>query len=262
MDTLAQLTPQLKHLRLSGVLDSLEVRNRQAIEDRLSYTEFLSRVLEDEVERRNQKQLRLRLRRAAFRGDKTLESFDFAVNPTINRQQLFDLATGLYIQRHENVLICGPTGVGKSHLAQALGHEACRRGYDVLFVSAPKLLQHLHGGRADNTYERRLQTYLRPDLLIVDDFGLKPLRPPEDETFHDLMAERYERAATVLTSNLDFGEWGEAFPANKLLGAATLDRLRHGAYRLILDGDSYRSPKPLPPAASHPVAKGGKTTHA
>jgi DNA replication protein DnaC len=113
MDTLAQLTPQLKHLRLSGVLDSLEVRNRQAIEDRLSYTEFLSRVLEDEVERRNQKQLCLRLRRAAFRGDKTLESFDFAFNPTINRQQLFDLATCLYIQRHENVLICGPTGVGK-----------------------------------------------------------------------------------------------------------------------------------------------------
>jgi len=240
MDTLAQLTPQLKHLRLSGVLDSLEVRNRQAIEDRLSYTEFLSRVLEDEVERRNQKQLRLRLRRAAFRGDKTLESFDFAFNPTINRQQLFELATGLYIQRHENVLICGPTGVGKSHLAQALGHEACRRGYDVLFVSAPKLLQHLHGGRADNTYERRLQTFLRPDLLIVDDFGLKPLRPPSSEDWFDVIAERYERGSLIVTSNRALNEWPDLF-GDPLLASAGLDRLFHNAHALTITGNSYRA---------------------
>jgi DNA replication protein DnaC len=240
MDSLAQLTPQLKHLRLSGVLDSLEVRNRQAVEERLSYTEFLSRVLEDEVERRNQKQLRLRLRRAAFRGDKTLESFDFAFNPTINRQQLFDLATCLYLQRHENVLICGPTGVGKSHLAQALGHEACRRGYDVLFVSAPKLLQHLHGGRADNTYERRLQTYLRPDLLIVDDFGLKPLRPPSSEDWFDVIAERYERGSLIVTSNRALNEWPDLF-GDPLLASAGLDRLFHNAHALTITGNSYRA---------------------
>lgn len=240
METLAQLAPQLKHLRLSGLLDSLEVRNRQAIEERLSYTEFLSRLLEDEVERRNQKQLRLRLRRAAFRGDKTLESFDFAFNPTINRQQLFDLATCLYVQRHENVLICGPTGVGKSHLAQALGHEACRRGYDVLFVSAPKLLQHLHGGRADNTYERRLQTYLRPDLLIIDDFGLKPLRPPSSEDWFDVIAERYERGSLIVTSNRALNEWPDLF-GDPLLASAGLDRLFHNAHALTITGTSYRA---------------------
>jgi len=251
METLAQLTPQLKHLRLSGVLDSLEVRNRQAIEDRLSYTEFLSRVLEDEVERRNQKQLRLRLRRAAFRGDKTLESFDFAFNPTINRQQLFDLATCLYIQRHENVLICGPTGVGKSHLAQALGHEACRRGYDVLFVSAPKLLQHLHGGRADNTYERRLQTYLRPDLLILDDFGLKPLRPPSSEDWFDVIAERYERGSLIVTSNRALNEWPDLF-GDPLLASAGLDRLFHNAHALTITGNSYRARSRQLPTASPP----------
>jgi DNA replication protein DnaC len=114
METLAQLVPQLKHLRLSGLLESLEVRNRQAAEERLSYVEFLSRLLEDEIERRAQKQLHLRLRRSGLRSDKTLESFDFSFNPTINRQLVFDLATGLYIQRRENVLICGPTGVGKT----------------------------------------------------------------------------------------------------------------------------------------------------
>lgn len=240
MDTLAQLTPQLKQLRLSGLLESLEVRNRQAVEERLSYLEFLARLLEDEVARRAQKQLGLRLRRAAFRSDKTLESFDFSFNPTLNRQQLFDLATGLYIQRHENVLICGPTGVGKSHLAQALGHEACRRGYDVLFVSAPKLLQHLHGGQADGTYERRLQAYLRPDLLIVDDFGLKPLRAPGDEDWFDLIAERYERGSLIVTSNRALSEWPDLF-GNPLLASAGLDRLFHHAHAITITGDSFRA---------------------
>ena len=240
MDTLTQLAPQLKHLRLSGLLDSLDLRNRQAVEERLSYVEFLSRLLEDEVERRNHKQLCLRVRRAAFRGDKTLESFDFSFNPTINRQQLFDLATGLYIQRHENVLICGPTGVGKSHLAQALGHEACRRGHDVLFISTPKLLQHLNGGRADNTYERRLQTYLRPDLLIVDDFGLKPLRSPNSEDWFDVIAERYERGSLIVTSNRALNEWPDLF-GDPLLASAGLDRLFHNAHAITITGGSYRA---------------------
>jgi DNA replication protein DnaC len=123
------------------------------------------------------------------------------------------------------------------------------------------LLASLRQAQAVGTYERRFQTLVNVPLLIIDDFGLKPLRPPEDETFHDLVAERYERAVTVLTSNLDFGEWGDAFPGNKMLGAATLDRLRHGAYRLILDGESYRSPKPLSPPAPPPVAKGVKNSH-
>jgi len=240
MDTLAQLTPQLKHLRLSGILESLEVRNRQAVEERLSYVEFLTRLLEDEVERRAQKQLHLRLRRSCLRSDKTLEAFDFNFNPTINRQQVFDLATGLYVQRHENILICGPTGVGKSHLAQALGHEACRRGYDVLFVSAPKLLQHLNGGRADGSYARRLNTYLWPDLLIVDDFGLKPLRPPAPEDWFDLIAERYERGSLLVTSNRALSEWPELF-GDPLLASAGLDRLFHNAHAVTITGESFRA---------------------
>jgi len=240
MDALAQLAPQLKHLRLSGVLDSLDLRNRQAVDERLSYLEFLARVLEDEVERRAQKQLHLRLRRAAFHGDKTLETFDFAFNPTVNRQLIFDLAAGSYIQRHENVLICGPTGVGKSHLAQALGHEACRRGYDVLFASAPRLLQHLNGGRADGTYERRLQTYLRPEVLIVDDFGLKPLQTTSAEDWFDIITERYEHGSLIITSNRALSEWPDLF-SNPILASAGLDRLFHHAHAVTITGDSFRA---------------------
>ena len=137
------------------------------------------------------------------------------------------------------VLIAGPCGTGKSHLAQAIGHCAVQKGIDVLFFTQAKLLANLHAARATNTYEKRFQTLAKVDLLIIDDFGLKPLKSPQDEDLHDLIDERYEQKSTIITSNLDFSEWGQAFP-NKLLGAATLDRLRHNAYRLILEGESYR----------------------
>ncbi len=240
MELNPHLTPQLKRLRLSGILDTLEVRHQQAIQDKLSYLEFLSRLLQDEVERREQKQLQLRLRRAAFPADKTLEGFDFAFNPTINRQQVLDLATGSYVSQRRNVLLCGPTGVGKSHLAQALGHEACRRGYDVLFVSTHKMLSHLKGGRADGSLERRFQTYLRPDLLILDDFGLKPLHPPGAEDLFDVILERYERGAILLTSNRAPSEWPDLF-GNPLLASAALDRLADRAHVLVITGSSYRA---------------------
>lgn len=249
MNPLPELTPHLKQLRLSGILDSLESRNRQAIDAKLAYTEFLALLIQDEVARREQKKLQTRLRRASFRAQKTIEQFDFARLPGLNRALIQDLATGRYLDEKVAVLIAGPCGTGKSHLAQALGHCAVRQGADVIFTTQTQLVGSLHAARATGVFDRRFAHYAKADLLIVDDFGLKPLRPPHDEDFHDLVAERYERAATILTSNLDFAEWGDAFPANKVLGAATLDRLRHGAYRVILDGDSYRTPRPLPEAS-------------
>jgi len=119
-----------------------------------------------------------------------------------------------------------------------------RQGADVLFVSQTQLLGQINAARATGSYERKMQTLARVALLIIDDFGLKPLKHGQDEDLHDLVAERYERNATIVTSNLDFSEWGDAFP-NKLLGAATLDRLRHRAHQVILDGQSYRAPRPL-----------------
>ena len=226
---------------MSGILETLEVRNRQAIDEKLSFVEFLERLLEDEVERRGQKQLTLRLRRAGFLGDKTLEGFDWSFNPSINRQQVLDLATCQWIERKEVSLIVGPSGVGKSHLAQALGHEACRRGYNVLFTSVAKMLAHLNGGRADGTYERRLAVYLRPELIILDDFGLKTLRGFEPEDLYEVINERYERGSILATSNRDYSEWPDAFGENSLLASAALDRLAHRAHLITITGSSYRA---------------------
>lgn len=235
-----QVSAQLKHLRLSGVVETLAARERQAIDAKWSYLDFLSRLLADEIERRAQKQLALRVRRSLVNTTKTLEGFDFSINPSINRQQILALASGDYLRQKRNVLICGPSGVGKSHLAQALGHEACRQGYDVVFITTHKLLQQLNGGRADGSYQRRLETYLRADLLILDDFGLRALTPPGPEDLYEVIAERYEQGSIVLTSNRAPSEWPDVF-GNPLLASAGLDRLAHHAESVVMTGRSFRA---------------------
>jgi DNA replication protein DnaC len=262
MNPVPELGPYLKQLRLSGILDSLEARNRQAIDSKLAYTEFLALLIEDEVARREQKKFQLRLRRAAFRTSKTLEQFDFERLPQLNRALVHELATGRYLDEHVPVLIVGPCGTGKSHLAQALGHCAIRQGVDVLFTTCAQLVATMNAARAMGSYERKLASLARIPLLVIDDFGLKPLRPPADEDLHDLIAERYESAATIVTSNLDFTEWDQAFPANRLLASATLDRLRHNAYCLVLDGESFRAPRLAPGASRGKLANGAKNTQA
>jgi DNA replication protein DnaC len=259
MNPMPELTPMLKQLRLSGILDSLETRNRQAIEEKMAYTDFLGLIVQDEIARRSQKRLALALRRANFRNQKTLEAFDFSFNPSINRALITDLASCRFIEEKVAVFIVGPCGTGKSHIAQALGHAAVRTGHDVLFTTQSKMLSQLNAARAINTYERFFRKLASVDLLIIDDFGLKPLRPSQDEDFHDIIAERYERRSTIVTSNLDLSEWGEAFP-NRLLGAATIDRLRHGAYKVILEGKSYRSSRPPPKQPQKALVKGGENS--
>jgi DNA replication protein DnaC len=240
MELSHQVRSQLKMLRLSGIVETLEARQRQAIDGQWSYVDFLSRLLEDEVERRAQKQLGMRIRRANVQSSKTLEGFDFVFNPTINRQQVLALASGDYIRQKRNVLICGPSGVGKSHLAQAFAHEACRQGYDVVFANTHKLLLHLNGGRADGSYGRRLEQALRPDLLILDDFGLRALTATNAEDLYEIIAGRYEEGSVMITSNRAPAEWPELF-GNPLLASAGLDRLAHRAESVVITGRSFRA---------------------
>ena len=240
---LPELTGLLRQLRLSGILDSLPARTREATEHRLSYPEFLALLVQDEIARREQKKYEARLRRSGLHCDRLLENFDFDRHPQLDQALIRELAGGQFLAENVAVLIVGPSGTGKSHLAQALGHCALRNGHEVAIHSQARLLQRLREERANPGRTRRPLAAL--PLLIIDDFGLRPLVPPEDELLHELVAERYEQAATLVTSNLDFHEWGDAFP-NRLLGVATLDRLRHQAYRIVLDGDSYRAARPFP----------------
>jgi DNA replication protein DnaC len=234
-----EINTLIKQLKLSHINDHLPQRNRESIDKKLAYPEFLALLLQDEILGRENNKFKARIKRANIRSDKTLENFDFDFNPKINRAQIQELASCRFINDKSPVLIVGPTGTGKSHLAQALAHCAIRQGIDVLWLSQTKLFGELQAARAAGRYEKKFAEFAKIPLLIIDDFGLRPIRSPQDEDFHDLVSQRYENTSTVVTSNLDFNEWGDAFP-NRLLAAATLDRLRHNAHRIILDGSSFR----------------------
>lgn len=237
-----ELNQLLKKLSLPGMSDCLSQRNQEATANQMTYPEFLQLLAQDELLVRERRRYERRLKKADFKGQKTLENFDFNFNPNINQSLIRDLATCHFIKEKYPVLIMGPCGTGKSHLAQALGHCAIQKGYDVVYTNAQKISDELQTAKLINRYTQKIKSYSKIQLLIIDDFGLKPLRPPQDEDMHALIAERSEVAATLFTSNLDLPEWQQAF-TNQLLGVATIDRLRHNAYQVILEGKSYRATK-------------------
>lgn len=239
MDELVTLKPKLTRLKLSGVSETLETRIAQAMREKWSFSQFLEILLSDEVERRDFKQLSRRLTRSSLEPDKTLETFDFRFNPRIHEPTIRELATCQFITKHENVFFVGPSGVGKSHLGQALGHEGCRRGFEVLARRTSLLLSWVQAGRGDGSRERRMKQLNAVDLLILDDFGLSPLSDEQQADLYEIICDRYERASTIVTSNRDFAEWPAVF-SNPLMGSAAMDRLVHRAVKLVIEGKSYR----------------------
>jgi DNA replication protein DnaC len=233
------LLPKLRQLKLGGMAQTLDVRATQATQQQLTPVEFLALLLDDELERRGQQRLAHRLAQSGCDEQKTLARFDFAAAPGINRAFIQDLATCAFIARHENVLVCGPTGVGKSHLAHALAIESLKRDQTVVYRNTQRLLTDLNAARASGTYSRLLARVLTVSLLVLDDFGLQPLSPSAAQDLYDIISERYEHGSVIVTSNRAFEEWPAAF-GNDLLASAALDRLTHHAHSLIIRGESYR----------------------
>lgn len=233
------LDRKLEKLRLGGMLASCGQRLKAAQSEKWSYSAFLDTLLTDEIERRDHAQLTRRLAKSMLNQNKTFETFDFHFNPKVHAAAVRELACCKFVEEAQNVFLIGPSGVGKSHIAEALGHEACRRGIDVLCYRTHKLFDWIHSGRGDGSYKRRMSQIIKIPLLILDDFGLQSLPEAQQEDLYEVICERYEKAALIITSNRDMSEWIGVFN-NPLIATAAIDRLVHRAVEVVIEGGSYR----------------------
>ncbi|MBF0564707.1 MAG: ATP-binding protein [Nitrospirae bacterium] len=239
MELTNELKQTLKKLRLSGVLSTLADRASYAKGVKLSHFEFKELVLRDEVDRREHGSLNRRIQNARLNPQQTIERFDWDAQITIDRDRIKDLLSLNFMDRHENVIFCGPVGVGKTHIANALGLIACRKVRNVLILKANDMFTVLLQSRADNSLGKELVRLIGMDLLIIDDFGLKALTQQQSNDIYEVVVERYGRASTIITSNRHVDEWTPLF-VDPIMANSALDRLAHNAHQIIIEGESYR----------------------
>ena len=240
-----QLDIALRALKLSGMLDTLDARLTQASAGDLGHIEFLHALCLDEIARRDAAAIVRRVRNARFEQATTLEDFDFNYNPSIPAAAIRDLATLRFLAAGESIILHGPVGVGKTFIAQAVGHHACRHGHTVAFAKTSRLLADLAGGHADRTWTTRINHWARPALLILDDFAMRDFTPAQADDLYELVTERAGRSL-VLTSNRRPEDWYPLFP-NPVVAESVLDRLINTAHHITMTGRSYRPnnrPKP------------------
>ena len=228
-----------QNLRLSGLLSSLELRLQEAESNRLPYSQFLELVLQDELDVRASRQVGRRNKAAGFRDRRCLEDFDFSFNPSVPRGRVYQLASCQFVRQKRDVLLVGPPGVGKSHIAQAIGAEAIRAGFLVLYRSVFDLVRELLSEQTEAGVARMLSRYIKPDLLIIDDMGLKVLPPKSGEILLEIVMRRYENRSTFMTSNRPIDDWGKLL-CDVPAASAILDRLLHHAEIIPITGRSYR----------------------
>lgn len=239
MTTTSELKPLLKRLRLGYLLNTLPERLALARRNQLDYAAFLQIILADEVTRRDNRNLEMHLQKAGFEEICRLEDFDWTAQVTVDRR-LVDAVFSLdFLNRHEHVLFVGPVGVGKSFLAQALGYTAVRAGHSVRFIRADAFFRTLAQSRIDHTLEKTFRSFITPDLIILDDFGLQKLAAQQSTDLYELIIARHRQSSFAITSNRAVDEWLGLFD-DPILGNSALDRLANASYQIIIEGTSYR----------------------
>jgi len=234
-----RLKEDLEKLKLNRILEVLDSHNRLAQERELSYTDYLDGLIAEEISFRADRGIRTRIKFAHFPFIKTIEQFDFSFQPTLDKRKVEELFTLRFIDNRENVLFLGPPGVGKTHLAIALGLRAAYQGYRIYFTTLSDMVTTLRASLADNSFERALKNLTIPSILILDEIGYLPLDREGSNLFFQLVSKRYEKGSIILTSNKTFGEWGTIF-ADTVIASAILDRLLHHSTSFNIKGESYR----------------------
>lgn len=250
-----ELERVLRQLRLSGMTPEIPDRIEQAIRDNIPHEEFLLMLFTDEIERRRANKLNKALSKANFSNQSEFDDFDFSFNPNAPKKLLVELSSATFVGQAKPIILCGPTGVGKSHLAQAIGRKAIRKGHSVMFYDARDLFIRLRAAQGDGTYEKKFRDLVALDLLILDDLGLHPLKASEAYDLYDIIRKRHEKRATMITSNRAVDEWGSLFP-DPLIASAALDRILENAEVVVLQGRSYRARNRAP---KHPKSETPKS---